>query len=196
MKDLIKKILKEVSVEKKERMGSGSFHDVYPLKYDSSKVIKVPRGVSDYAKDVYRVGGSDAWFNIFKKYPQYFPKVYKITDKYVILENLDTNRVKQDLFKMEDDLVSISPVISDMIEEHNYGVTEILYWLVLGKLLGNKEEIDIYNDIIEKSHFKDIFKRYFDLLFNIRNERIKGFIDVNDGNFGYDDKGNLKMLDI
>ena len=33
MKDLIRKILKEVSVDKKERIGSGSFHDVYPLKY-------------------------------------------------------------------------------------------------------------------------------------------------------------------
>jgi hypothetical protein len=196
MKDLIRKIIKEISVDKKERMGRGSFHDVYPLKYDSDKVVKVPRLKDGYAASEYLEPGSDSWFNTFKKYPQYFPEVYKITDKYIILEKLDTERVKQELFKMEDDLVSISPVISDMIEEHNYGVTEILYWLILGKLLGNKEEIDIYNDIIEKSHFKDIFKRYFDLLFNIRNERIRGFIDVNDGNFGYNKEGKLKMLDI
>jgi hypothetical protein len=196
MKDLIKKILKEVSVEKKERMGRGSFHDVYPLKYDSSKVIKVPRRVSDYAVAEYWEAGPDAWFNIFKKYPQYFPEVYKITNKYIVLEKLDTNRVKQDLIKMEDDLVSISSTLSDMIENKNYDVTDVLDKLVLGKLINIREDIKTLDMLIKKSHNKDLFKRYIDLLSAIRSERIRDFIDVNDGNFGYNKEGELKMLDI
>jgi len=189
MKDLIKKILKEVSVDKKERMGRGSFHDVYPLKYDSSKVIKVPRGVSDYAKDVYRVGDSNAWFNIFKKYPQYFPEIYKITDKYVIIEKLDTERVERDLSLLEDDLY---PYFSDDID-NGYHITEILYDLISA---GNDLKTKQLNLLVEKSKNRDIMKRYIDLLRSIEGEKIRGFIDVNDGNFGYNKEGNLKMLDI
>jgi hypothetical protein len=196
MKDLIRKIIKEISVDKKERMGRGSFHDVYPLKYDSDKVVKVPRSKDGYAASEYLESGSDSWFNIFKKYPQYFPEVYKITDKYIILEKLDTNRVKQDLIGMEDELVSISPTFSNMIEEINYGVTEVLDGLVMGKLSGINEDIKMLNMLIKKSYNKDIFKRYIDLLLSIRGERIRDFIDVNDGNFGYNKEGKLKMLDI
>lgn len=191
MKDLIKKILKEVSVEKKERMGRGSFHDVYPLKYDSSKVIKVPRGVSDYAKDVYRVGDSNAWFNIFKKYPQYFPEIYKITDKYVIIEKLDTERVERDLYLLEDDLY---PYFSEDID-NGYHITEILYDLILDSA-GNDLKTKQLNLLVGKLKNRDIINRYIDLLRSIEGEKIRGFIDVNDGNFGYNDKGELKMLDI
>lgn len=196
MKDLIRKILKEVSLDKKERLGRGSFHDVYPLKYDPSRVVKIPRTRDGYAAAEYWEAGSESWFNIFKKYPQYFPEVYKITDKYIILEKLDTNRVKQDLIKMEDDLVSISSNLSDMIEDRNFGVTEVLDGLIMGKLSGDKEDAKMLNMLIKKSHNKDLFKIYIDLLLSIRGERIRGFIDVNDGNFGYNKEGKLKMLDI
>jgi hypothetical protein len=41
-----------------------------------------------------------------------------------------------------------------------------------------------------------ILNRYIDLLSGIVGNKLRAFIDVNDGNFGYDNKGNLKMLDI
>lgn len=187
MRGLIKKILREI--EKKDRLGSGSYHDVYPLRYDPSKVIKVPRGVSDYAKEIYRVGGSDAWFNIFKKYPKYFPKIYKITDKYVMMEKLDTERVERDLGLLEDDLY---PYFSDEID-NGYQITEILYNLISG---GNDLKVKQLNLLAEKSKNRDIMNRYINLLSEIAGNKIRSFIDVNDGNFGYDNKDNLKMLDI
>lgn len=192
MKDLIRKILKEVNIEKKKREGIGSFHEVYPLKYDPSKVIKIPRVSSDYAKETYKVGGSDAWFNIFKKYPKYFPIIYKITDKYIILEKLDTNRVKRELSLLENDLYLY---YSDLIDD-GYQITEILYDLVFGEMNGNKGKTKQLEDLVNNSRNKDILNRYVDLLSGIVASGLRRFIDVNDGNFGYDDKGNLKMLDI
>jgi hypothetical protein len=43
---------------------------------------------------------------------------------------------------------------------------------------------------------RDIINGYIDLLRSIEGEKIRGFIDVNDGNFGYNKEGELKMLDI
>lgn len=192
MKDLIRQILKEVSIERKKREGIGSFHEVYPLKYDSNKVIKIPRKSSDYAKETYRVGGSNAWFNVFKKYPKFFPIVYKITDKYIILEKLDVIRSKKELKLLEGELYLY---YSDLIDD-GYQITEILYNLVLGEINGDKEKSDELQLLIKNSKNKDILNRYIDLLSGIVGSKLKRFIDVNDGNFGYNFKGELKMLDI
>jgi hypothetical protein len=97
-----------------------------------------------------------------------------------------------DLNLLEDDLY---PYYSDEIDD-GYQITEILYDLVLGKLGGNKLKDGELKHLISNSGNVEILNRYIDLLSGIAGNKLRLFIDVNDGNFGYDNKGNLKMLDI
>lgn len=185
MKYLIKKILKEIEIKQKNRIGLGSFHAVYPYNQDPNKVIKIPRSNSDYAKETFRNNNDDAWFNVFKKYPDFFPKIYKITDKYILIERLDVEKVKNELQLLEDDLYLL---YSDLIDD-GYNITEIIYNLLLNKDKNLK-------NVIKTSKNKTILKKYIDLLSKIIKSDIKTFIDVNDNNFGYTQNGVLKMLDI
>jgi hypothetical protein len=92
---------------------------------------------------------------------------------------------------MEDDLY---PYFSEDID-NGYHITEILYDLILDSA-GNDLKTKQLNLLVGKLKNRDIINRYIDLLRSIEGEKIRGFIDVNDGNFGYNKEGKLKMLDI
>jgi hypothetical protein len=178
------KSMNEVSINKKPVLGVGAFHNVYDL-YGKDRVIKVPRG--NVGLDELKSGGDGAWFNIFKSNPKFFPMVYKVTNKYVILEKLDVNRVKSDLKLIEDD---IYVYFSDLIDD-GYQITNILYGLLFSS---DKKDRKMLKTVIDISSNKVILRKYLDLLKNV-GKIIKN-PDINDGNFGYDRSGNLKMLDI
>ena len=184
----------EMDIKKKDFLGKGSFHKVYPLKYDSNKVIKVP--TTEYSKSEFDVSGSGSWFNIFMKYPKYFPIIYKVTNNYIILEKMYISKVKEDLVIMEDELVMLFPEIADKIEMDGYGVTEVLYEYIQKSVNGDKISDDKLKEIKRLVKNKKIFNKYIDLMVSIAKLRLRTFIDVNDDNFGYNNNGVLKMLDI
>jgi len=185
-KDLLD--INELDIQRKNSK-NGSEHEVYPFIKNPNFVIKTFRNQA--AKD-----NASYWINIFQKYPQYFPKIEKITDKYVVLEKLDDETFK-------DDALNISNFIRKKL---NYSLSphdlaEWTYALVRGW----------YNaGDYEKSHYKDLFKEFaqqnpelfekykklYLLIHNILKDLNKKYIDVHNNNFGYDSKGNLKMLDI
>lgn len=178
-----KDFISEVLITKKPMLSNGANQNVYTFMDDG--VIKVNRNGKKY-----NINNSDEWFNIFNKHPKYFPKVLKIHENYIILEKLDTKKAKNEITLMEDDLLKNLPWTSEYLEEEGGNLTHLLYTYII--------EDDQYNIsyILENCEYKKIFTIWFNYLKNVEDLKIKKSLDVNDGNFGYDQEGNLKMFDI
>jgi hypothetical protein len=81
--DLLKEISTQIKLGKK--LGSGGNFTAYEYPSNPDKIIKVPHdpksnSIQDHVE-------------MFKKYPKYFPKVYDVTDEYLVLEKLDTKPI-------------------------------------------------------------------------------------------------------
>jgi hypothetical protein len=194
-------------------LGAGIDHLVFNATVDSGIVYKLGPKIS-----------IDFWFEDFKKNPKLFPKVYKrgrstfklksekqiltkrgyktfpvgtiIPVDYVKLEKLDTNRVQKEWDLLDD--------ISEEIREvDDYGFLDFLIvymtWKPENKERGWNDDttIDMFDSEMKKRGpaIYKIFKRYLDLTDKIKAIR-KDVPDLHRYNFGYDEKGNLKCLDL
>lgn len=76
-------LLKELNIITKPEQGKGGSHTVYTSKNHPNKVIKIPN--SPNTKSVL-----NTHIEMFKKYPKFFPKVYKsISGEYMVIEKLN-----------------------------------------------------------------------------------------------------------
>lgn len=168
-------LLNEINISPKPELGSGEVFTAYPSKVDPSKVIKIsnynnPEDIQYHA-------------DIFKNYPKYFPKVYKVTDKYLIIEKLNTKPIIEYYNKLK----------------------------LLTSLLNPFKSIPFYNpkkfdpnnplDIAIKQHPEllkttlKLKKLYHDVDKILDNEGYDE-LDFHHGNVGIDSEGNFKMLDF
>lgn len=194
-------------------LGSGVDHMVFTATDDSNIVYKLGPKIA-----------IDFWFDDFKKNPNLFPKVYKrgrstfklksekqiptkkgyrtfpvgtiIPVDYVKLEKLNTERVQKEW----DILDNISEEIKEV---DDYGFLDFLIKYMVqdpaNKARGwdSQPEIDLFDSEMKKrgSQIYRMFRRYLDLTDKIKTIR-KGVPDLHRYNFGYDEKGNLKCLDL
>jgi hypothetical protein len=174
-------LLKELTTRQKTLVGQGLEHNVYPSN-DPDKVYKV--GETKYVKK---------WVPIFKSRPDLFPIIYKTGfDKdgddvmWVEMERLDTEQFEVDFDVLESIIDDVS----------NYDG-------VLGAIKSterNKNEWDkLYNNIKQQDpEIADFYTKLYNNV--IQTKRFKsGLFDTYDfhrGQFGYDKKQNVKMLDF
>ena len=169
-------ILKELSTTKKDILGQGLEHNVYPSK-DPNKVIKV--GETKYVKK---------WVEEFKSRPDLFPIIYKTgLDKedpnvmYVVMERLDTEQFEVD-FDVLDSILEDG--ILDIIKRSERN--EDYFNKTVAQIKQQDDEIadffiKLYNNVVETKQFRSgLFSVY----------------DFHRGQFGYDKKGNIKCLDL
>jgi hypothetical protein len=169
-------ILQELSTTKKDILGQGFEHNVYPSK-DPNKVIKV--GETKYVKK---------WVEEFKSRPDLFPIIYKTgLDKddpsimYVVMERLDTEQFEVD-FDVLDSILEDG--ILDIIKRAERN--EDYFNKIVDQVKQQDEEIadffiKLYNNVVETKQFRSgLFSVY----------------DFHKGQFGYDKKGNIKCLDL
>jgi hypothetical protein len=169
-------ILQELSTTKKDILGQGLEHNVYPSK-DPNKVIKV--GETKYVKK---------WVEEFKSRPDLFPIIYKTgLDKddpsimYVVMERLDTEQFEVD-FDVLDSILEDG--ILDIIKRAER--SEDYFNKIVDQVKQQDEEIadffiKLYNNVVETKQFRSgLFSVY----------------DFHKGQFGYDKKGNIKCLDL
>jgi len=172
-------ILRELNTRDKEMLGQGLEHNVYPSQ-DPNKVVKV--GETRYV---------DKWVKDFKSRPDLFPKIYKVGKlkddpkrSYVVMERLDTEQFMVDF-----------EVLESILEDFSH-------WGVLGAIEAgeHKEKVWdwIYNKIKEQDEeIADFFAKLYNNVVQTKPFK-KWSLDVYDfhkGQFGYDKKGNVKMLD-
>lgn len=175
MTDLFHILLLEVVTKPKTPYSSGSEHTIYPNNHDSTKLFKV------VTNDPIR-GLKDNWIEIFKKYPKYFPTIYRSNDKGAEVEKLDTNKSDKEFDVFYDDTETEFYDLLDLIvSKKNY-----------------KPLLKYCTNIITQLSPEMIpaFKRWIKLAKGISSIPMNLRPDIHKNNFGYDKKGNLKMIDI
>ncbi len=160
-------------------LGQGLEHNVYPS-LNPDRVLKV--GETKYVLK---------WVKDFKSRPDLFPIIYRVGKvqgydnvTYVEMERLDTEQFEIDY-----------EVLESILEEG-------MEWYVSEALKKAKYNKDTFNKIysIVKNQDPEIAEFFVKLYDNvIETSKFKsGIFDVYDfhsGQFGYDKKGNIKMLD-
>jgi hypothetical protein len=180
--------------------GEGGQHIVY--EYGPDKVIKFNH---ERGKLGYNV-------KIFTEHPDVFPKVYDMGEDYIILEKLDDNKFIKEIWKIKrifhNNAKSISsedvpknPYIAKLLQRsrnndskyYSSNITELIY----NNLEDNKLKEEFQKEL-PSNLYNSLIKNYYPLLQKVKNIswNSKNKKDINDENFGYNLKGELKMLDI
>lgn len=183
----IKKILNEIKVKEKTPFGWGTEHKIFPSQKFPDRLYKV--GEKDSV---------DRWFEIFKSNPNMFPKVYGAgyfknnpERKFVEIEKLDTKKVDDEWTMLEFALQDIG-----MLDEDLEYLDDILYAVATGNY--NVHDVLSKLKLSSPKNFR-LFKKWTDFITNVsRFLKSKGYeyFDVHRNNFGYDNSGNIKALDI
>jgi len=176
--------------------GEGGQHQIYT--YDKDKVIK------------FNHGGGEIGYNlkIFSKHPEIFPKVYDMGEDYAILDKLDDNKASSEIWKIKPYLFAQSsevppknPYIAKLVQRsrvtgpnwYNNELTQLLYNNLEDNELKSQLQKELPNNL-----YNSLIKNYYPLLQKVKNLSwdSKHEKDINDENFGYNSKGELKILDI
>jgi len=211
LRSVISKEIDELDTKDKTPKGSGSFHYVYNSKQNRDRVYKIGR-----PSDV------DEWLEVFKNHPDIFPSVYRVGNtevklrepksytefidgemkhikhnvgdimdaKYVELDKLNTLSAQNDWMKLD---YAIADITEEAWEFQDYVIHLILDYINEG---GDNEMIDSVNQNIKVEHpeMVGILDRFVTLIKKICE--VKRRPDLHIDNFGYDNEGNLKCLDI
>lgn len=187
LKKILQEQLKELNIQKKEPLGSGMYHSVYPAKHDDNVIYKVSKlGDELDLKEI----------RFFAKNPRYFPKIGKYNSNYAQIEKLDTDQCHMEFDELEyvfERLRRKFTVLSDfryLFDFFNY----------MGDIPKRELEMFYYKFQSEYPDEYTIFVKYKKLIDNIRvlakKQLGKDSIDCHSQNFGYDKSGQLKMIDI
>lgn len=176
-----KNLIQELNPKEKTPLGKGRHHVVYPNLRDPSKVFKTPK--EGFPKINYK------WVKMFEEHPDMFPKVYRVSDRYVSLEKLDTNKAITE-YQLLDGLLKKD----DELYSGDFAYTLYRVYVYDDKDL--EREIDNYFDNMNIG-VATIYKRWKKLIFDFFNLMPEGYnSDLHQDQFGYSKEGKLKILDF
>jgi len=174
------KSLKEVRVVPKKKIGSGMEHDVYPS-INPDLVYKVARG------SIPKIRMS--WVNLFEDHPNIFPKIIKSSDKYVILEKLDTN-------KAMNEYTTLDSLLKEDDELHDSDFAYTFFTIYKDH---DNERLEAINEHFENMGEKayNLYSKWRDLILKFLDIMPHDYYsDLHIGQFGYSKDGTLKILDF
>ncbi len=172
-----KSLLERIETRRKVQINTdGAFKIVYDYEKNPDKIVKMfPQHLKVSVKKEYQGA---------LKYPDLFAKVYKVNfDKnYIIQQKLDTKKAKDELSEFGDHYDMLRSEVLDYFEN------------VVRDPKETKEVIDEFNKVNPELGKK--VKKWLEFTKKVTELNIDKLIDYNPGNMGYDDKGNLRLLDI
>ena len=188
------KKINELNIKYKDRYTNiGTEHDIYPSKKHNDRLYKVP-------KDFISKSNMKNWISTFKKYPDIFPKIYKVGNNYVEIEKLDTERVIQELNNLTEVLEYYDYLTID------YNIIDLFKKIVFLETLSIKngdvtsKSIKKINSILDYYQSK-IFTKWMNFFYRVYQVTKKEvgpsdkFFDIHEDNIGYSGN-NLKLIDI
>lgn len=215
-KEIVKQLILEAlesyltsEENKRTPIGKGKDHIVYDYHGDPSKVIKVAWDNPDATNRqiAYDTSGNivskdrtkldPKHIATFTKYPDLFPEVFKFTDKYAVIEKLDTERVQKEEKQLLDQL---KPYINTA-QIFDSVALQIYIWLTDKRSISREELPKLLIKMEEAGENLVLFKKYINFInkvvktIDVSNTKSK-FIDVRAANIGYDKKNKLKLLDF
>lgn len=201
-------ILDELNIQPKIPIGSGMYHTAFPFTKFKDKIIKTKNGNLILAPDEksFKITNKNdkldpKEMDMFKLHPDIFAHVYKVTDRYAVIEKLETKTIKQELYKLSEDFLRW------MLQNPDFA--ENLGWMKPVEYM----EPDDFNVMVElnlernnKEFLRDLGKSvtnkgfYLKLLEFIKkcyaSDLGKKNLDLHSDNIGYDKQGNIKLLDF
>lgn len=177
--------------------GEGGQHKIY--NYGKDKIIKF-----NYSGEG-EIGDN---LKIFTKYPDVFPQVYDMGYNYAILEKLDDIKAssemrecKKYLFSKSSEIPPKNQYIAKLVQRsrvkgpnwYNSTMSQLIYNNLEDNELKSQLQQELPNNL-----YNSLIKNWYPLLQKVKSISWSSKIekDINDENFGYNSKGELKMLDI
>jgi len=191
IKQQIRESLDEIAPVHKKPFGKGAFHKVYSSLKFPDKLFKIGE------KNVV-----EQWVAIFKKYPKYFPKVYRVfpyskaPNYFVVeIEKLNTKQAELDYELIDEFLFEYSDKLS--CSNEFLGVTNFFesrcFGLVEDQLneTNNSELIPLFNK------WATFLREAYPIIEGeLDTENSNRYLDLHSGNVAYDKRGNIKFIDI
>lgn len=177
----------------------GFEHHVYFL--PGNKVIK-------FSYDMWKKGEAPplrtSLFKLFQNHPDVFAKIYKLTDEYVVMEELDNNKVRKELSEIWKDLYKGESVGKEVpptfTNQYLKNIWKGSYHNILNALYKNVEDPQMFIElkkILTPKNYNLIVNNYTPLLKKLKNinweEREQ---DIHNEQLGYNSDGKLKFFDI
>lgn len=179
--------MNELNINKKDNLNRGFDHVVFPFKGDDTKVIKTAYDRDANGKLILAPVDLDFWEQ-FMNNSSVCAKIFKISDKYVVMEKLNTDKVEKDEKVLANQLKSILPTSYTWLHNPEHIITH-LYDMV------HDNNIALIRQIESLLPQRGLFRGYISFFIKVDNVFGNEKLDIHGGQVGYDSKGNLKLLD-
>lgn len=206
MKDIRKIIREELEkmlyeeLSHKSPIGRGKDHYVYDFKSDPSKVIKVAWGSDgnkyDPNAELKQIDLDPSHIEVFKNNKDLFPKVYKVTNRYAIIEKLNTKPIREEQTELYKILAHLDIDDFRHMREDNAIATAYRQFANRKGLLQKVMQQLIMSGVFFQSQIIQKYVNFFQTVINSPLGKMDKNIDVSDTNIGYDENGILKLLDF
>ena len=181
-------LLKEIQTRPKTRIGTGMQGDVYGVGKD--KVVKKTSNTDGFDE------GEIRDYNLFNEHPDIFPRIYKLTKHYVVMDKLDSpGKPIMNAYNFLDDVNPLSPKYLDSMPWREEDFLQKIY-----RSLYNNN-LEIFNSILQKAKklnrmdIYDTLKKCLDFCIKLKELFQNKRIDVHLGNVGVDNDGKIKIFD-
>lgn len=196
--------MKEISIRRKEPMGTGTAHNVWNFEKFKDKVIKTKFGdikvVNGELKRVNTNKLDQNEMQIFQNNPEIFARVYKVTERYAVIERLDTKNFLNDVQK------KVAPAVVKTFVQNPEFAAE---WTSkkpeeltsqdfdgAGMLNAFRNHKEFIRGVLKNTPDREFVIKLLKLINNAYNEIPKHIVDIHENNLGYDKEGNIKLLDF
>ena len=191
MKDFIKKLLREhlvdeLSTTNKCVFGSGCYHTVYTSAKNPNRLYKV--GQRSVVEE---------WVRIFNASPNLFPKIYRVfpskkDPRYFIveIEKLNTKYAHDDFETLEQTIYAYNKAYDERMYLRSLDENKVARLVQFIKGKGYAEQ-----DTNERISLVTKWCEYLITITPLVHEHKAG-TDFHSGNFGYDNNGNIKAIDV
>jgi len=196
--------MKEISIRRKEPIGSGTVHNVYDFEKFKDKIIKTKYGdmriVNGQLQRINSNKIDQKEIETFINNPNLFAKVYKVTERYAVIEKLDTKSFLNDVQeKVAPAVVKTFIQNPELSAEWTSKKPEELTsqdFDGAGMLNAFRNHKEFIKGVLKNTPDRDFVIELLKLINTAYNEIPKHVVDIHENNIGYDKEGNMKLLDF
>ena len=196
--------MKEISIRRKEPIGSGTVHKVYDFEKFGDKIIKTKYGDIEFTNGrLERINTNkidQREIETFINNPDLFAKVYKVTERYAVIEKLDTKTFLNDVQeKVAPAVVRTFIQKPELAAEWTSKKPEELTsqdFDGAGMLNAFRNHKEFIKGVLKNTPDRSLVIELLKLINKSYNNIHKHVIDIHENNIGYDKEGNMKLLDF